>query len=206
MEHVKKWASTHKKACLLTGLTGLLLAPFLWPLFLAAILQSITLGLPIAAGIYFYQYLKKENTNENEHACRNPQTDAAASGEIHKDAEVPHAVPEDADETPSEPVNAHGDRADNLEQTAALWYEKEGKERLCAICKKAAQEGKNSISIGKEGICTIPSKGSYQRIGFLKGFPKGQQESLIQVFKRDGFLVRTSGNYLRLYWKRGEFQ
>ena len=98
------------------------------------------------------------------------------------------------------------DRADNLEQTAALWYEKEGKERLCAICKKAAQEGKNSISIGKEGICTIPSKGSYQRIGFLKGFPKGQQESLIQVFKRDGFLVRTSGNYLRLYWKRGEFQ
>ena len=106
MEHVKKWASTHKKACLLTGLTGLLLAPFLWPLFLAAILQSITLGLPIAAGIYFYQYLKKENTNENEHACRNPQTDAAASGEIHKDAEAPHAVPEDADETPGRTFEA----------------------------------------------------------------------------------------------------
>ena len=63
MEHVKKWASTHKKACLLTGLTGLLLAPFLWPLFLAVIVQSLTLGLPIAAGIYCYKYLneKKEN-------------------------------------------------------------------------------------------------------------------------------------------------
>lgn len=36
MEHVKKWASTHKKACLLTGLTGLLLAAF----FMAAVFSS----------------------------------------------------------------------------------------------------------------------------------------------------------------------
>lgn len=206
MEHMKKWASIHKKACLLTGLAGLILAPFLWPMFLAAVLQSITLGLPIAAGIYFYQYLKKENTNENEHECRNPQTDAAAFGEVYKNAETSHGVPKDADETLSEPVKIYEESAENLVQTAALWYEKEGKERLCTICKKAVQEGKNSISIGKEGICTIPSKGSYQRIGFLKGFPKGQQESLIQFFKQDGFLVRTSGNYLWLYWKRGEFQ
>ena len=69
MERVKKWCQAHQKACLITGIIGMLLSPFLWPLFLAAILQSITLGLPIAAGIYFYQYLKKENTNENEHAC-----------------------------------------------------------------------------------------------------------------------------------------
>lgn len=51
MERVKKWCQAHQKACLITGIIGMLLSPFLWPLFLAVIVQSLTLGLPIAAGI-----------------------------------------------------------------------------------------------------------------------------------------------------------
>lgn len=35
MEQVEKWCRVHKKACLVTGIMGLLLAPFLWPVFLA---------------------------------------------------------------------------------------------------------------------------------------------------------------------------
>ena len=68
MERVKKWCQAHQKACLITGIIGMLLSPFLWPLFLAVIVQSLTLGLPIAAGIYCYKYLneKKENPNEND--------------------------------------------------------------------------------------------------------------------------------------------
>ena len=67
MEQLEKWCWVHKKACLVTGIMGLLLAPFLWPVFLAVIVQSLTIGLPIAAGICCYKYLneKKEKTNEN---------------------------------------------------------------------------------------------------------------------------------------------
>ena len=60
MERVKKWCQAHQKACLITGIIGMLLSPFLWPLFLAVIVQSLTLGLPIAAGIYCYKYLNEK--------------------------------------------------------------------------------------------------------------------------------------------------
>lgn len=60
MERVKKWCQAHQKACLITGIIGMLLSLFLWPLFLAVIVQSLTLGLPIAAGIYCYKYLNEK--------------------------------------------------------------------------------------------------------------------------------------------------
>ena len=76
MRHIEKWCRVHKKACLVTGIMGLLLAPFLWPVFLAVIVQSLTIGLPIAAGICCYKYLneKKEKTNENEQKCHHAET------------------------------------------------------------------------------------------------------------------------------------
>ena len=60
MRHIEKWCRVHKKACLVTGIMGLLLAPFLWPVFLAVIVQSLTIGLPIAAGICCYKYLNEK--------------------------------------------------------------------------------------------------------------------------------------------------
>ena len=72
MEQVEKWCRVHKKACLVTGIMGLLLAPFLWPVFLAVIVQSLTIGLPIAAGICCYKYLneKLEIEMNDKFICR----------------------------------------------------------------------------------------------------------------------------------------
>ena len=66
MSHIEKWFLVHKKSFLVTGIMGLLLAPFLWPVFLAVIVQSLTIGFPIAAGICCYKYLneKKETSYE----------------------------------------------------------------------------------------------------------------------------------------------
>ena len=40
MEEMNKWLSAHKKLCVITGIFGLLVSPFLWPVFLAVIIQS----------------------------------------------------------------------------------------------------------------------------------------------------------------------
>ena len=97
MERVKKWCQAHQKACLITGIIGMLLSPFLWPLFLAVIVQSLTLGLPIAAGIYCYKYL-----NEQKHS--HPETKKPAPGKVRGHAEAPGGVQKSPDETRSEPV------------------------------------------------------------------------------------------------------
>lgn len=131
MEQIEKWCRVHKKACLVTGIMGLLLAPFLWPVFLAVIVQSLTIGLPIAAGICCYKYLneKKEKTNENEQKCHHTETKQSAPGEVCEHAETSGSVPKSPDETRTEPVNTK-EEPELISQETLLWYEKEGKERL----------------------------------------------------------------------------
>ena len=107
MERVKKWCQAHQKACLITGIIGMLLSPFLWPLFLAVIVQSLTMGLPIAAGIYCYKSLneKKENPTENDEQKRShPETKKPAPGKVRGHAEAPGGVQKSPDETRSESV------------------------------------------------------------------------------------------------------
>lgn len=55
MEEMNKWLSAHKKLCVITGIFGLLVSPFLWPIFLAVIIQSLSLVIPVAAGLFFYE-------------------------------------------------------------------------------------------------------------------------------------------------------
>ena len=88
MERVKKWCQAHQKACLITGIIGMLLSPFLWPL-------------------YCYKYLneKKENPNENdEQKHSHPETKKPAPGKVRGHAEAPGGVQKSPDETRSEPV------------------------------------------------------------------------------------------------------
>lgn len=197
MEQVEKWYQVHKKACLVTGIVGLLLSPFLWPMFLAVILQSLTLGLPIAAGIYYYKHLneKKEKTNENEQKYNYFETKAAASSEVCSDAESSGGVQKSPDETRAEPIIS--DKvSEQVRQEAFYWYETEGRERLETIWKKAAAMKKREITINKEGSCTVAVQNGYQRIGFWKGFSGRPRDVMVKILKKDGYTVRSSGTYL----------
>ena len=53
IEKMNKWLSAHKQLCVITGILGLLVSPFLWPVFLAVIIQSLSLVIPVAAGLFF---------------------------------------------------------------------------------------------------------------------------------------------------------
>ena len=55
IEKMNKWLSAHKQLCVITGIFGLLVSPFLWPVFLAVIIQSLSLVIPVAAGLFFYE-------------------------------------------------------------------------------------------------------------------------------------------------------
>ncbi|MDO5337151.1 MAG: hypothetical protein Q4E89_06785 [Eubacteriales bacterium] len=47
MCELERWIERNKKLCVLTGIFGLLVSPFLWPFFLALIFQSLSLAVPI---------------------------------------------------------------------------------------------------------------------------------------------------------------
>lgn len=65
MEKMNKWLSAHKQLCVITGIFGLLVSPFLWPVFLAVIIQSLSLVIPVAAGLFFYEkFIMKKDKEE----------------------------------------------------------------------------------------------------------------------------------------------
>lgn len=67
MEEMNKWLSAHKQQCVITGIFGLLVSPFLWPVFLAVIIQSLSLVIPVAAGLFLFikiYYEKGQGGNE----------------------------------------------------------------------------------------------------------------------------------------------
>lgn len=50
IEKMNKWLSAHKQLCVITGIFGLLVSPFLWPVFLAVIIQSTGASLVCGTG------------------------------------------------------------------------------------------------------------------------------------------------------------
>ena len=64
MEEMNKWLSAHKQLCVITGILGLLVSPFLWPVFLAVIIQSLSLVIPVAAGLFFYEKIIMKKDKE----------------------------------------------------------------------------------------------------------------------------------------------
>ena len=151
MEEMSKWLSAHKKLCVITGIFGLLVSPFLWPVFLVVIIQSLSLVIPVAAGLFFYEKFimkkDKEETNEND--------DDNKQQKKHADAEKTEDLPKNH-EKGSETVNFDNqEKQARCRAQAAIWYEKEDFERIQAIRKTLESENRNRFSVNREGICSI---------------------------------------------------
>ena len=219
MEEMNKWLYAHKQLCVITGIFGLLVSPFLWPVFLAVIIQSLSLVIPVAAGLFFYEKFimkkDKEETNENDDDNKQQKNHADArkvhadARKVHADARKVHADAEKTEDLPknhekgSETVNFDNqEKQARCRAQAAIWYENEGFERIQAIRKTLESENRNRFSVNREGICSISiGKRKYRRIGILKGYPFGQTEVIREKLKKDGFITSMGcNNYLWISW------
>ena len=66
MAEWKRLAEKYKWLCILTGGIGFFLAPFLWPIFLAIIFQSLSLAVPVIVAVFFITTIRKEKKNEQK--------------------------------------------------------------------------------------------------------------------------------------------
>lgn len=49
MEDVRQWLENYKKQLVLAGAAAMVLAPFLWPFFLAVLFQVLCIAIPVVA-------------------------------------------------------------------------------------------------------------------------------------------------------------
>ena len=143
----------------------------------------------------------KEETNENDDDNKQQKKHADAR-KVHADAEKTEDLPKNH-EKGSETVNFDNqEKQARCRAQAAIWYEKEGFERIQAIRKTLESENRNRFSVNREGICSISiGKRKYRRIGILKGYPFGQTEVIREKLKKDGFITSMGcNNYLWISW------
>lgn len=214
MQELKKWAEKYKQLCVMLGIFGLLLSPFLWPFFLAILLNSLSIALPVLIVWTIVEWTRKEKKDGDE-KNRGQDNEANASKDAADDVFEEYTENKtDAENNPvpkgeqkrHEPViqkKEHRTGAMDEESCAAIsWYHMEGRERIFRLMKRLETEGIYTFSVTPEGICTVKEDRGFRRVSVLRAFPRHRIRVVEREIRKDGIRVNTNGKYLWLSWGR----
>lgn len=215
MHELKRLAEKYKQVCVILGLFGLLLSPFLWPFFLAIILNSLSLAVPVLVVYIIVDFVKKEKEHENkenrgQEYTENIPPNATKNAEGKRTEHETDAQEDDIQkkgEKRAEPVKQKksDDCAfmDDASYAAYTWYQMEGKERIFRLIRKLEKDEIYSFSISPEGICSVRKEDSFRRVGVLRAFPKHRLQVIAREINKDKIRTSVNGKYLWLSWGRG---
>lgn len=214
MQELKKWAEKYKQLCVMLGILGLLLSPFLWPFFLAILLNSLSLAVPVLVVLVIVDYTRKEKKGEDENDGGEQH-----KKDVHRDAEenvskryekYKESVSEEnlqkKVQKGAQPLRDARDDSVSMDEecyAAVSWYQMEGRERIQRLIKKLETERIYAFSITPEGICTVREDSGFRRIGVIRNFPRRRIRVIEKELNKDGIRTAISGKYLWVSWGKG---
>ena len=210
MQELKKFAEKYKQLCVMLGIFGLLLSPFLWPLFLAILLNSLSFALPVLV-VYMVIEKWKEKKDENEKDREQSNIENVneyAADDVPKKSQCKTNAEEDSEPNKGEkrrksvntPKNNNKKAMDEDSCAALSWYQMEGRERIFQIMKRLEEQNIFAFSVTPEGICTVKEEKGYRRVGVLRAFPRHRIWVVEKEIRKDGIRTNTNGRYLWLSW------
>lgn len=213
MEDVRQWLESYKKQLILAGAAAMVLAPFLWPFFLAVLFQVFCIAIPVVAAGTVIQMFKEEKLHGQK---RTEERFYAKDSEIPAGTEVPVTGAPDSTEVPqADPVQERGRQTGDqpLKESekngrsrsdsscmAQMWYQMEGRIRILRLVNKLEKEGIRSFSVSPEGICSVREKNGYRRVGALRAFPYRETHTLKKELGKERIQAAQKGRYLWLSW------
>lgn len=213
MERLKQWMGTYKQLCVLLGIFGLLLSPFLWPFFLAIIFQSLTLAVPVLLVFFLKEHLWKEKRNDEKEQLSQGDAGNNEKGEGSDDSSEfsnPVVSEEENPISSGQEKRTHAVKKESAKKEKVIdeessiaisWYQMEGRMGIQRLMQKVKREKLKAFSIDSQGICTVRDEKRFRRIGVLRGFPGHRIQIVEQELKRDGFRTNIAkGKYLWISW------
>lgn len=165
MEALEKWMEQNKKLCVITGIFGLLVSPFLWPFFVAILFQSLSMMVPVLlAWILIKQpWAETEKKEADDIPKGGAQKDREPVDSGKKERESAdnrkHGQESTDGEKKGQKSESNGEKKgatpDDADCLAILWYQNEGRERILRIRNRLEKEGRRGFSVSRDGICTI---------------------------------------------------
>ena len=211
-----KWKYFFKKYqnfCIVSGIAGFLLAPFLWPFFLAILVNTLSLSVPVLL-VYLMICRLKKNKQETKKETSTADTDSrkcqkSTTCEKNEKAVVKNDVKE---ETPihivpkQEPVvqvekekkaDTVINKLDEATAAAIQWYITEGRKRISHISTKLVAEGVNSFSISRDGLCSVRTDKGFHRVAAVRDFPAQKMLVIKKELEKEGiYYVKLSRRYM----------
>ncbi len=213
MEALEKWMEQNKKLCVITGIFGLLVSPFLWPFFVAILFQSLSMMVPVLlAWILIKQpwaETEKKEADDIPKGGAQKDWEPVDSGKKERESadNRKHGQESTDGEKKGQKSESNGEKKgatpDDADCLAILWYQNEGRERILRIRNRLEKEGRRGFSVSRDGICTIRQETGFQRVGVLRGYPGKHILSAESELRKDGYLIRQSGDYVWISWKKG---
>ncbi len=213
MENVRQWLESYKKQLILAGAAAMVLAPFLWPFFLAVVFQAFCIAIPVIAAGTVIQMFKEGKTHGQK---RTEERFYAKDSEIPVKAEVPSTgtpggwearsadpVQEQDRKTGDQPLKASEQNGRSRSYSSCMaitWYQMEGRVRILRLVSRLEKQGIRSFSVSPEGICSVREKNGYRRVGALRAFPYRETHTLKRELGKDRIQAAQKGRYLWLSW------
>lgn len=213
MRCVKQWIGRYKEQLILAGVAGMVLSPFLWPFFLAVMLQTLGFVIPVLIVRAIIQKMRKDKRDEKKRIYEEryekntenrakkdvPGGNASDNQKVPKTDLVPERDKEMGTDVLEKPVKK-GQEMRPASCAAIMWYQLEGRERILRFMRKLEKEDKWSFSISPEGICSVREKNGYRRIGALRSFPCREVKVLDNELHKDRIRAVQRGKFLWLSW------
>lgn len=205
----KYFVKKYQNFCIVSGIAGFLLAPFLWPFFLAILVNTLSLTVPVLLVYLLVCHLKKKpkevkGETFTEHKERDkPKVTVTEEVPEKKEAPIYQKAKqqiEKAIETEKNPETIPDVRQEQWNEAdiaAKKWYLGEGREKFFHISKKLEAKGIYSFSIGKDGLCTIRTEKGFRRVAAIRDFPADKRILIKKELEKDGgYSVKISGRYM----------
>lgn len=189
----KYFVKKYQNFCIASGIVGFLLAPFLWPFFLAILVNTLSLTVPVLLVYLVIRQLKKRPEGAEKAEVPEEQSLKRAAPVVKapkQEQTVKKKMEKERSPSVSEELN-------EAEKVARNWYIMEGREKFHHISMKLASEGVNSFSIGKDGLCSIRTEKGLRRVAAIRDFPAQKMLVIKKELEKEGiYYVKLSGRYM----------
>ena len=201
----KYFVKKYQNFCIASGIVGFLLAPFLWPFFLAILVNTLSLTVPVLLVYLVIRQLKRPEGAEKE-TFKEVAENRKEKAEVPEEQSLKRAAPvvkaPKQEQTVKKKMEKErspsvSEELNEAEKVARNWYIMEGREKFHHISMKLASEGVNSFSIGKDGLCSIRTEKGFRRVAAIRDFPAQKMLVIKKELEKEGiYYVKLSGRYM----------
>lgn len=201
----KYFVKKYQNFCIASGIVGFLLAPFLWPFFLAILVNTLSLTVPVLLVYLVIRQLKKRPEGAEKETFKEVAENRKEKAEVPEEQSLKRAAPvvkaPKQEQTVKKKMEKErspsvSEELNEAEKVARNWYIMEGREKFHHISMKLASE-ESILFHRKRRVVQYPNRKRVSQSCSNSGFSSSKMLVIKKELEKEGiYYVKLSGRYM----------